>query len=112
MLHGGEIQHGRGHHAHIGHLQPACGEPAHQRRLQCWAAEPAVAPHGNLPQALPGGTRGDGAADLLGSLFGEGLTDDTSDIVGFEDGWGDGHLGFLVLGWKRLPERLAVVGFR
>jgi len=45
---------------------------------------------------LPGGTRGDGAADLFGSLFGEGLADDASDIVGFENAGGNGHGGSFV----------------
>ena len=82
---GGEIEHGGGDGAGVGYGDAAVGKPPAEGGGECRAAEAAVAADGDAADALCCSACGNGAADEVGGVFGEGSADDAAYVVGFED---------------------------
>ncbi len=86
-----EVEHRRGHHADVDHIDASRDQAAHQGGAKRRAAQAAIAPDGDGFLAFVEGAAAEGATQCLGQFFIEGGGDDAADVVGLEDGAGDLH---------------------
>ena len=83
---GREIQHGRGDHAHVHHVNAGFYQTVNQGRAQGLAAESAVAPHGHEGFALFQRGRAKGLAQRLGHCLVDGGRHHAANVVSLENG--------------------------
>ncbi len=99
---GAEVDHRRGHYAQVDHVHAGCLQALRQRCGQFRAGQTAVTSYHHLLFALSQCGLAEGLADLPGHARVQGLADNAADVVGFEDGFGQGeHKKCVLKSWCR-----------
>ena len=83
---GREIEHRRGAHADLDHVNAAFVEAADQRRFEHARMGAAVAADRDPPGAFVAGERGVGPAERVSIVLGERVADDPADVIFAQDG--------------------------
>ena len=89
---GSVVEHRRGDHSHVNHLDAGSDQATHQRRAQRWAAQSPITANRHRAFALGQGNGSKGLADAFGGLFSDGGRHNATDVIGFEDGGGYLHV--------------------
>ncbi|MPM78480.1 hypothetical protein SDC9_125491 [bioreactor metagenome] len=88
---GCKVQHGRGDHAHIDHLDAHVHQPGHQLRRERRAGQTSVAAHGHHALALGQRRHAKGPAQIAGNVFVQSAGNNAANVIGFEYGWRKWH---------------------
>ena len=83
---GGKVQHRRGGHSDINHLQAGCNQAAYQRRTQRRPAEPAVAANRHRQFTQRACRAAKGPTQRLGQVLIDGARHNAANIVSLENG--------------------------
>jgi hypothetical protein len=90
---GGEVQHGRGDHAHVDHVDARGHQATDERGRQRRPAQAPVAAHGHGALALPARHGAEGQAQGFGHALVQRARHDAAHVIGLEDGGGHLHAG-------------------
>ena len=82
----GEVQHGRGDHADVDHVDTGSGQATDQCCSQRWPAEPAVAANGDRGFAFFEGAGAERPAQGLSHFLVDGGRHNAADVIGLEYG--------------------------
>ena len=80
-----KVQHGRGHHADIDHLDTGLDQSLHQGRRQLRPAQTAIAPHGHYLAAVLARPGAKGTTQRTRHLGRDGVGHDTAHVIGLEN---------------------------
>ena len=83
---GGEIHHGRGHHADVDHIDPSGLEPRREGLGQALTRESAITAHHTAGLPLHEHHAAQRLSNLLHGRIGQRLIDDTTNVVGLKNG--------------------------
>ena len=95
---GRKVQHGRGAHAHVQHVDARLDQPGHQCLAERRAGQATIAPHGHHPLTLGQGSLAKGPPDTARYVLVQRRRHDAANVVGLEDGSSNLHSGVLSVG--------------